>query len=246
MTETTELVAYEPDTNDPPAAPLTLFGTSDPRIALARMAEIATALVDVIEAKKLFANINGRRHITCEGWTTLGGMLGVVPVVTSTRPNDTGDGIVAHVEARTLDGRVVGAAEAECSRAERTWKTRDPFAIRSMAQTRAISRALRAPLGQIVVLAGYEPAGAEEIPATVANETPQASTIRVEHPPTEEQLLQIREHLVQLARQDPDSDWPAKARQFAGVPGNLLTKTIADGLIQWMERMLTADDDGDV
>ena len=31
----------------------------------------------------------------------------------------------------------------------------------SMAQTRAISRALRAPLGQIVVLAGYQPAGVE-------------------------------------------------------------------------------------
>jgi hypothetical protein len=134
------------------------------------MADIATALVDVIEARHLYATIGGRRHITCEGWTTLGGMLGIVPIVVDTRQNDEGDGIVARVEARTLDGRVVGAAEAECSRAERAWRTRDPYAIRSMAQTRAISRALRAPLGQIVVLAGYEASGAEEMPPLAHNE----------------------------------------------------------------------------
>src|SRR5829696_8340677 len=122
-------------------------------MALKRMAELATPLADVIEAKKLYATISGRRHITAEGWTTLGGMLGVVPVVCWTRPNETGDGYVARVEARTLDGRVVGAAESECSRVESKWKNRDPYAIRSMAQTRAIGRALRAPLGQIVVLA---------------------------------------------------------------------------------------------
>src|SRR5262245_1100325 len=98
-----------------PAPPITLFGTSDPRLALERMADVASALVDVINIKKLYATINGRKHITVEGWTTLGGMLGVVPVVTGTRANDTGDGIVATVEARTLDGRVVGAAEGECS-----------------------------------------------------------------------------------------------------------------------------------
>ena len=109
--------------------------------------------------------IGGHEHLTAEAWTTLGGMLGVVPVVVWTQPNETGDGYLARVEARTLDGRVVGAAESECSRAERTWEKRDAYALRSMAQTRAIGSALRGPLGQIVVLAGYEPAGAEEMPA---------------------------------------------------------------------------------
>ena len=158
-----ELVTTTPGTELVPHAG-TLFGTSDPRVALERMADIATALVDVIDTKKLYATIAGRKHITVEGWTTLGGMLGVVPIVTGTRANDTGDGIVATVEARTLDGRVVGAAEGECSRAESKWKSRDPYAIRSTAQTRAISRALRAPLGQIIALAGYEATPAEEIP----------------------------------------------------------------------------------
>src|SRR4051812_37277011 len=98
-----EVVAGELVVVDSAPAPITLFGTSDPRVALERMADVATVLVDVIEKKQLFASINGRRHITAEGWTTLGGMLGIVPVVTETRSNDAGDGIVAHVEARTLD-----------------------------------------------------------------------------------------------------------------------------------------------
>jgi hypothetical protein len=125
----TELDVYEP-----PPVP-NLF-SPDHELALKRMAELATSLADVIEAKKLYATISGHRHITAEGWTTLGGMLGVVPVVCWTRPNETADGYVARVEARTLDGRVVGAAESECSRAESTWRNRDPYAIRSMAQTR--------------------------------------------------------------------------------------------------------------
>jgi hypothetical protein len=64
-----------------------------------------------------------------------------------------------------LAGQVVGAAEAECLRSERTWKGRDDYALRSMAQTRAVSKALRGPLGFVVTLAGYEATPAEEMPA---------------------------------------------------------------------------------
>jgi hypothetical protein len=233
--QTAELERYQPV---PP--PLTLFGTSDPRVALERMAEIATALVDVIETKKLYATINGRRHITCEGWTTLGGMLGVVPVVTATRPNDAGDGIVAHVEARTLDGRVVGAAEAECSRAERTWKTRDPFALRSMAQTRAISRALRAPLGQIVVLAGYEPAGADEMPSRPIRAPGRRrsrwcpSSIG---PPTNRKPRSPTCSL-NLTRVDPATDWKEVATRMLGLPWGHVTSGMAGWLIAKLEDQL--------
>jgi hypothetical protein len=234
-----EVVAGELVPADPAlAAPITLFGTSDPRIALERMSDIATALVDVIEKKNLFATINGRRHITAEGWTTLGGMVGVVPIVTNTRANDSGDGIVAHVEARTLDGRIVGAADAECSRAERRWRDRDPFAIRSMAQTRAISRALRAPLGQIVVLAGYDPAGAEEMPTEPLTGTPADDPIPSEHRPTVEQQTRLIELLTKLREIDPETDWSARAREVAGVAYDHLTKAIISDLIMKLEHEL--------
>jgi hypothetical protein len=98
-------------------------------------------------------------------------MLGVVPVVEWTRKTDTG--WEARVEARTLDGRVVGAAEAMCTRDERTWKSRDDYAIRSMAQTRATSKALRQPLGFVVTLAGFEATPDEEMPKTAAADGPE-------------------------------------------------------------------------
>jgi hypothetical protein len=226
--------------DQPAAASVTLFGTSDPRLALERMADIATALVDVIDKRHLFVRISGRKHITAEGWTTLGAMLGVVPVVTGTRLNETGDGIVATVEARTLDGRVIGAADGECSRAESKWKNRDPFALRSMAQTRGISRALRGPLGMIVVLAGYEASAAEEMPVTAHPEASAAATsssgpIPPEDRPTEDQARQIKTLLLRLDQIDPDTDWAAKAREIAGVHYDLLTKTTINRVIEALE-----------
>jgi hypothetical protein len=234
--ESAELVPYE-------SAPApNLFGP-DPELALKRMAELATRLADVIEAKKLYATISGRRHITAEGWTTLGGMLGVVPVVCWTRPNETGDGYVARVEARTLDGRVVGAAESECSRVESKWKNRDPYAIRSMAQTRAIGRALRAPLGQIVVLAGYEPAGAEEIPSEPES-APRSDSGRTSPADpvaaTRAQLEGIRVLIDTLDGADPAIDWRARALEHAGVPSRALTKTGAEMLIEKLQAELAA------
>jgi hypothetical protein len=241
-----EMVTEEPEPRELALrTPVTLFGTNDPDAALERMAAIAKTLVDVIDSRKLFATIYGRKHITAEGWTTLGGMLGIVPVVVWTRPNETGDGFVARVEARTLDGRIVGAAESECSRVESTWAKRDPYALRSMAQTRAIGRALRAPLGQIVVLAGYEPAGAEELPNRERDTAPSgAEHAQPEGPipeplkPTGEQTDEILALVRTLERIDADTDWKAWCRDEAGVPWRLLTRTGAALLIDRLRAQL--------
>ena len=90
--------------------------------------------------------------------------------VTSNRSNWHGPGRgeggwEARVQALTLQGAVVGAADAQCLRSENNWKTRDDYALRSMAQTRAAAKALRMPLGFIMALAGYEATPAEEMPA---------------------------------------------------------------------------------
>jgi len=218
-----ELERYEPP------VPITLFGTSDPTVALARMSELARSLVDVVRDRKLAVRISGREHLTAEAWTTLGGMLGVVPVVEWTRKLEDGTGWEARVEARTLDGRLVGAAESMCSRSETTWSKRDEYALRSMAQTRAISRALRAPLGQIVVLAGYEPAGADEIPPDepAPAEPVDKGRIPPELRPDREQSDELRELLTRLHQLDSGTDWPARARSIAGVPSDMVTRTIA-------------------
>lgn len=155
----------EPGTDLEPVvepARTTLFRTDDPAEVLTEASKVASALKDVLRQQGMVQNIKGREHVRVEGWQTLGSMLGVVPVVAWTRELE--DGWEARVEARTLDGRVVGAAEAMCTRRESMWKSRDPYALRSMAQTRATSKALRGPLGFVVTLAGYDATPAEEMP----------------------------------------------------------------------------------
>ena len=96
-------------------------------------------------------------------------MLGVSPHVVWSRrlgtENGGAAGWEARAEAKTVDGRVVGSAEAMVTRDERNWKNADDYALRSMAQTRAMSKALRGPLGFVITLAGRNPTPAEEMPS---------------------------------------------------------------------------------
>jgi hypothetical protein len=251
MSETTaELVDVEPASTElVPAAPVTVFGTSDPDVALERMAALARRLVDVVRDQKLAVKIQGREHLRVEAWTTLGGMLGIFPIVTWTRPNEAGDGYVARVEVRTRAGELVGAAEAECSRSEKVWHDRYPYSLRGMAQTRAISRALRAPLGQIVTLAGYDATPLEEMPAEV--ESPGGSTGDSAHDskprspvegaePSREQKAEISTLVRTLELADPAIDWAARCVEISGVPGRMLTRTGAEMLIEKLREQLAA------
>jgi uncharacterized protein YciI len=145
----------------------TLFGTDNPAEVVERAATVAKTLADLVRRQNLIVRIGQSEHVRVEGWTLLGSMLGVFPVVTWTRPvmrDEEQVGWEARVEARTRGGEVVGAAEAECLSDERTWKGRDDYARRSMAQTRAVSKALRLPLGFVMQLAGFDPTPAEEMP----------------------------------------------------------------------------------
>lgn len=144
-------------------APANLFG-SDPVDVIERAAAVATALGAVIDQRKLYKDIQGRKHVLVEGWTLLGSMLGVFPETEWTRQIE--GGWEARVVAKTLNGQVVGAAEAMCTHSENTWRTRDEYALRSMAQTRAVSKALRLPLGFVMQMAGYDATPADEMPHT--------------------------------------------------------------------------------
>lgn len=140
-----------------------LFGTQDPSAVIGKAKVVAQALKDVIVKQGLVSKIQGKEYPRCEAWTLLGTMLGVFPVLVWTKPVE--DGWEARVEARTKDGAVIGAAEAQCLRAERNWQNRDDFALRSMAQTRATAKCLRMPLGFVMSLSGFEVTPAEEMVA---------------------------------------------------------------------------------
>jgi hypothetical protein len=156
-------------------APLTLFGTSDPKAVVERATEVATALTDVLSKRKLVKRIGNREYVLLEGWTLLGSMLGVFAQVEWTRPIE--NGWEARAVVRTMSGAVVGSAEAMCTKSERTWSTRDDYAIRSMSQTRALAKALRMPLGFIVELAGYAATPADEMPAEPDAPEPTSTTL---------------------------------------------------------------------
>lgn len=153
VTQDGEVVAHR--------APMTLFGTDDPAAVVDRASTVATALASVIKERKLSSKIQGKDHVNVEGWTLLGSMLGVFAEVEWSRQLD--NGWEARAVARTLNGNVVGAAEAMCTTGEYRWGKADPYAVRSMAQTRAVSKALRLPLGFIMHLAGYSATPAEEL-----------------------------------------------------------------------------------
>ncbi len=145
---------------------MTLFRSDEPDEIIARATSTAGSLAKVIRSQKLAVTISGREHVRVEGWTLLGTLLGVFPYLVWARPMEN-DGQPAwaweaRCEARTMDGRVVGSAEAMCSRSEKTWANSD-YALRSMAQTRATSKALRQPLGFVMALAGFEATPAEEM-----------------------------------------------------------------------------------
>lgn len=73
-------------------------------------------------------------------------------------------GFSAAFEVTNKDGRKIGWGEGRVDRSERTWVSREDYALSSMAQTRGQSRALGAPLRFIVKLAGYEPTLPDDMP----------------------------------------------------------------------------------
>lgn len=171
LVDETSMEIVVPDT---PAAAVTLFDTTDPHEALSKAADIAGALQGVLTKAKLTVKIGGnaRPYVLAEGWTCLGSLVGVFPRTVWTRKLD--DGWEARVEAVTLAGAVVGSAESQCTRSEKLWAGRDEYALRSMAQTRAMSKALRMPLGFIVVLAGFEATPPDEMPRDMVDQPAQA------------------------------------------------------------------------
>lgn len=172
-----ELERYEAQRPAP-----SLFRTDNPIEVVQKATEVASALKRVVVAQGLATRIQGSDHLRVEAWTTLGSMLGVFPVkewvraivwpepppgrLSQMRDQGRSFGFEASFLAQTTQGVVVGGGESECRRTESKWASRDDYALRSMAQTRATSKALKGPLSFIVALAGYSPTPAEEMGAS--------------------------------------------------------------------------------
>lgn len=142
-----------------------------PEDIIQRATTIAKQLAKIIEDQKLYSNIQGKRFVRVEGWSTLGAMLGVLPMERTELAKRYEDGSYeATVELiRINDQAIIGRASAYVGMDEKdrygkpTWGSRSEYARKSMAITRATGKAYRLGFSWIVCLAGFEPTPAEEM-----------------------------------------------------------------------------------
>lgn len=146
--------------------PASLAVSRPPEMVLAEAKEAATALVGLIKSKPdLTVKLNGNDYLKFEAWQTIGKFYGASPKVTETKYIEYGDikGFEAKAVVISATGLEVSGAEAMCMNDEPNWKKKPMFQLKSMAQTRASSKALRNVFAWVVVLAGYKPTPAEEM-----------------------------------------------------------------------------------
>jgi hypothetical protein len=161
-----------------------------PDTVLAEASLVAKAVDRLVKSRPdLVQVIGGRKHPRFELLQIVGSMFRVTARVRETRQLVQPDGWEAIAEAYHVPtGQVVATGEGMCSTDEPDWAVRPKYEWRngrrekvgevpvtshqrrSMAQTRACSKALRLALGWVLGLAGYEATAAEEMSG--AEETP--------------------------------------------------------------------------
>lgn len=156
-----------------------------PTGVIARATLIATELAALVNARKLYVPISGKKYVRVEGWSTLGAMLGVTPREVSTTMHEDGT-FEAMVEIVRSDGQVVGRGSAICGMDEPTWSKRPAYARRSMAITRATGKAFRLAYSWIMTLAGYEATPAEEVVDAESRSTIGENDVDKDFPPQPE------------------------------------------------------------
>lgn len=137
------------------------------RTALGAAAALAGEVAKIVRANGLSRRFGGQKeHVYVEGWLTISRVQNEEPhakveeVIRDAQGNET---IRARGWLTDRHGRVVAEAEAYVSTEEPNWKGKPFYARASMAQTRAIAKAMRLRHAWVMVMAGYDPTPAEEI-----------------------------------------------------------------------------------
>jgi hypothetical protein len=123
------------------------------------------------------STIQGRKFVSVEGWQAIALPHGCVAGSRDVERIEGGVRAIGEVR-RMSDGGLIATAEGFVGEDETTWyggkdkrgkvhDKRNDYAIRAMAQTRAISRACRSAFAHVVVMmkANLQTTPAEEVPA---------------------------------------------------------------------------------
>lgn len=166
---------------------------SNPAAQIAYAKASSQALMDIVNTKKDKLEINGKTYLTFEDWQTVARFYNCTVTTEWTRPMISGKNFVGYeARAKVIDreGKELSAAEAACTIQEKRWANRDRFQLRSMAQTRAGSKALRNVFAWVVIMAGYSGTPAEEVEDSAPEivNTPQKPTTQNTAPRTVQPL----------------------------------------------------------
>ena len=138
----------------------------------------ADMLYSVVERQHLYQEIRGKKYLQLEAWQTLGKFCNVTGEIEWVKPVEMWDarGFEARAVIKTVEltrneqggtttkvGDTIAVAESMCMNDEENWQGKPMFQLKSMCQTRALSKAYRSCLSFIVALAGYAATPLEEM-----------------------------------------------------------------------------------
>lgn len=165
-------------------------------VAPAELMRLATDVSGLCKeiVTKTAVDIQGRKYVKVEGWMAIATAHGCSAGATDVKQDERGTSAIGEIR-RISDGTLIARAEGFVGADELTWyggegsywdsgqratvkKTypkRPDYAIRAMAQTRAISRACRSAFAHVVVMmdANLSTTPAEEVPAGGFDDRPQ-------------------------------------------------------------------------
>ncbi|HEX8413761.1 MAG TPA: hypothetical protein VF637_07725 [Sphingomicrobium sp.] len=168
-----------------PAQNVESYRASTDAAAICKDIVVATATV-----------IQGRKYVNVEGWQAIAIAHGCAAGARDVEKVEGGVRAIGEIR-RMSDGVVISVAEGFVGEDEETWyggtnrynkvlPKRADYAIRAMAQTRAISRACRSAFAHVVVMmnAGLATVPAEEVPIGGFDNVPNDGPPHVEHSQT--------------------------------------------------------------
>ena len=141
----------------------------DPVAVVERATRQANALMDVVEKKKQYAEIEGKKYLYVEAWEIIGAFNGVHAETEWVDPIKEGEQIIGYTASVNLikNGQVVGRGVMPCGFEDFPCRGKEGMAkhkaCQSAAQTWAESKAYRMNFSYVAVLGGYQPTPAEEM-----------------------------------------------------------------------------------
>ena len=136
-----------------------------PNRVISEAQEMANALYQVVEKQHLYMDIQGKKYLQLEAWQLLGRFCRAHGFVESVQPVEYFgvQGFNARAVVIDSEGVKIADVEAVCMMDEPNWKGKPLFQLKSMAQTRALSKAYRSCLSFVVSIAGYAATPLEEM-----------------------------------------------------------------------------------